>query len=109
MSQAAEKHSSVESAIAALTGKNRRSYIGANMCMTCDGEAREFRDELSHREYTISGMCQTCQDSFFNQNKGQRTMEPNEFEDTDPIVDHEPIAPTDDDIQDELDLMGTYL
>lgn len=36
-------------------------------------------------------------------------QEPNEFEDNDPIVDHEPIAPTADDIQDELDLMGTYL
>jgi hypothetical protein len=38
-------------------------------------------------------------------------QEPNEkeLEPLDPIVDHEPIAPTEDDIQDELDLMGTYL
>mgnify|MGYP003118872687 CR=1 FL=1 len=70
MSQATEKHSSIESAIAALSGKNRRSYIGANMCMTCDGEAREFRDELSHREYTISGMCQKCQDAFWSDRLG---------------------------------------
>lgn len=25
----------------------------------------EFRDELSRREYKISGMCQKCQDDFF--------------------------------------------
>ncbi len=25
----------------------------------------EFRDDLSKREFTISGMCQTCQDQIF--------------------------------------------
>lgn len=25
-----------------------------------------FRDELSRKEYTISGLCQTCQDKIFN-------------------------------------------
>ncbi len=25
----------------------------------------EFRDELSKREFKISGICQTCQDDFF--------------------------------------------
>ena len=25
----------------------------------------EFKDDLSRREYEISGMCQTCQDEFF--------------------------------------------
>lgn len=26
----------------------------------------EFRDELSRREFDISGMCQACQDDFFS-------------------------------------------
>ena len=26
-----------------------------------------FRDELSRREYQISGLCQTCQDETFNE------------------------------------------
>lgn len=25
----------------------------------------EFRDELSHREFEISGLCQSCQDDIF--------------------------------------------
>ena len=28
-------------------------------------EPDEFKDELSLREYQISGMCQSCQDGFF--------------------------------------------
>ena len=27
----------------------------------------EFRDELSLKEYTISGLCQSCQDEFFKE------------------------------------------
>lgn len=26
----------------------------------------EFRDEISKKEFGISGMCQSCQDDFFN-------------------------------------------
>jgi hypothetical protein len=35
------------------------------MCATCGGEALVFRDVLSLKEYTISRMCQTCQDKIF--------------------------------------------
>lgn len=28
-------------------------------------DINEFRDELSLREYRISGLCQSCQDDFF--------------------------------------------
>jgi hypothetical protein len=30
-----------------------------------DGSATQFTDPLSRREYTISGMCQACQDFVF--------------------------------------------
>lgn len=36
-------------------------------CVICEGEANEFRDELSKREYTISGLCQHCQDEGFEE------------------------------------------
>jgi hypothetical protein len=41
------------------------SRLRAGLCPTCGGEVVSFRDELSAREYAISGMCQGCQDSVF--------------------------------------------
>ena len=35
------------------------------LCPTCGKEVGEFRDDLSRKEFTISGMCQSCQDSMF--------------------------------------------
>lgn len=39
-------------------------------CPTCDCNEKikmeDFRDELSVKEYKISGMCQDCQDRVFN-------------------------------------------
>jgi len=39
--------------------------LGAGRCPTCSGEVTEFRDDLSIKEFSISGMCQSCQDSVF--------------------------------------------
>ena len=44
---------------------NRTAKIESSKCATCESENLTFRDELSEKEYTISGMCQTCQDDFF--------------------------------------------
>jgi len=35
-------------------------------CPTCGNAVGDFKDELSKKEFSISGMCQACQDSFFN-------------------------------------------
>ncbi len=35
------------------------------LCPTCGAEIGPFRDELSRREFAISGMCQECQDKVF--------------------------------------------
>ena len=59
------KSEGVEKLLTLLTGKRRPDIIRANRCMTCDGEALEFTDALSEREYAISGMCQKCQDATF--------------------------------------------
>ena len=36
-------------------------------CPTCGGPVGKFKDELSEREYRISGMCQKCQDEVFTE------------------------------------------
>ena len=65
MPEPTQKSDAIESLVTALTGKNRVATIRGNKCMTCNGEANEFKDSLSAKEYTISGMCQVCQDKTF--------------------------------------------
>jgi len=35
-------------------------------CVMCKNPVTQFKDDLSIKEYAISGLCQTCQDSFFD-------------------------------------------
>lgn len=65
MAKATDKHPAIDAPLSSMMGKDRRSTIEQDMCMTCNGEAKEFRNDLSRREYTISGMCQKCQDETF--------------------------------------------
>ena len=62
-----EKSSVVESAISSIFGKNRRSYILAGKCIITGEDAGPFRDELSKKEYQISGMGQKAQDQMFGE------------------------------------------
>ena len=55
----------VEAMLSKLTGVSRVGAVAEASCVTCKGEANSFRDTLSQKEYTISGMCQSCQDSVF--------------------------------------------
>jgi hypothetical protein len=47
-----------------------KENIEKGLCANCGekilGESEEFRDEISRVEYTISGMCQKCQDAIFS-------------------------------------------
>ena len=43
----------------------RSNATQENKCVTCGGDATKFNDAASEREYQISKMCQTCQDSVF--------------------------------------------
>jgi 5-methylcytosine-specific restriction endonuclease McrA len=36
-----------------------------NVCVQCHKPAKDFRDALSTKEFTISGLCQSCQDIAF--------------------------------------------
>ena len=60
-----EKSSAVESTISGILGKDRRSYILAGKCIITDEDAGPFRDELSEKEYQISGMGQKAQDEMW--------------------------------------------
>lgn len=71
--QASPKALAIDAMLTALTGRSRQQYIAEHICMTCGKPAEHFSNELSIREYTISGMCQACQDSVF--------AEPNEADD----------------------------
>ncbi|MHA2018402.1 MAG: hypothetical protein ACTSXY_09015 [Promethearchaeota archaeon] len=49
--------------------KNEVDLIKKSKCPFCEKEitnlVTEFRDELSLKEFGISGLCQQCQDNFF--------------------------------------------
>ncbi len=47
-------------------GRPRKISIEDAKCAVCGREALSFRDELSAKEFDISGLCQTCQDKTFN-------------------------------------------
>jgi len=61
------KARSLESVITAITGVDRREAITSKTCPICASAVTldSFKDELSLKEFHISGMCQTCQDSVF--------------------------------------------
>ena len=47
------------------SGRKRVDSIEKDICTWYGEPVTEFRDELSRKEYTISGFCQTCQDKTF--------------------------------------------
>ena len=48
-----------------LFGRGRKVAMDNQLCVMCGGDANYFADEVSRKEYGISGMCQTCQDKTF--------------------------------------------
>ena len=47
----------------------RTEKIKSSACVSCDATDVKFRNQVSRKEYTLSGMCQTCQDDFFGTNQ----------------------------------------
>ncbi len=45
----------------------RTHAIKDDVCACCHGPTTTFTDALSRKEYTISGLCQTCQDEVFKE------------------------------------------
>lgn len=73
MATPSKKAEVMEMALINLTGHDRRETIKADRCVPapfgCYGPAHEFRDEISKREFTISGLCQECQDKAFSEDQ----------------------------------------
>ena len=56
-----------EKAALKFFGRSRSLAIGGSQCVSCGKFNLEFRDELSCKEYSISGLCQRCQDFVFGE------------------------------------------
>jgi hypothetical protein len=63
--KASKKDQAIDDALTGIFGIDRKSTIEADLCVFCQKPATDFRDALSIKEYTISGMCQSCQDDTF--------------------------------------------
>lgn len=59
----------------AMFGRTRTGSIRKDICVLCGGPATEFTDEISRKEYTISGSCQKCQDAIFAEEEDEEEEE----------------------------------
>lgn len=63
------KSTHLEQTLTKMFGHDRRDSIYQNKCapkpIGCGKSIDSFRDALSEKEFTISGLCQQCQDNFF--------------------------------------------
>lgn len=57
---------SLETMSAIFFNRSRKQSILQRTCVKCGGSAKIFKDELSQKEYSISGLCQKCQDIIFD-------------------------------------------
>lgn len=57
--------SSIQPRPADLLFPDRIPRMKQHICVTCSGKVEGFDDELSQKEFLISGMCQTCQNQAF--------------------------------------------
>ena len=54
-------------AIKVLFGIDINASVSEKTCVLCKEPVIEFRDELSKKEFEISGICQICQDGVFGE------------------------------------------
>ena len=61
------KSEQIDDLFKSLYGVDRKTSIVEKTCVSCGVEVTEegFRDEVSLREFHISGLCQVCQDKVF--------------------------------------------
>ena len=70
-----------------FNGKDRVTCISEGICVTCDEAhglvATSFRDDISRKEYSISGMCQSCQDEVFASDEADEDEPREDWDDED--------------------------
>ena len=62
-----KKSEQMENFIDGILGTSRRESITSNVCTFCKKPATSFRNAISEKEYSISGLCQKCQDDTFGE------------------------------------------
>ena len=67
MAEPTRKSEAIENLLTAInpSGRSRQDSIRADVCAWCGRPAVKFKDALSRSEYSISGLCQKCQDKTF--------------------------------------------
>ena len=85
MAKATDKNESIDNYLSQTFGINRKEAIKNEVCVAepigC-GEPvfmEDFTNEISQREYKISGLCEKCQNSFFTAEEDE-IMEENDEE-----------------------------
>jgi len=80
--KANDKSNEIDAMLTSVFGVDRVKTISGGTCVSCDAEgiiATSFSDDISRKEYSISGLCQSCQDDVF----GHDDLDPDECEDWD--------------------------
>ena len=66
--QPSYKAPEMDSALSSIFGVDRVKTISDGECVTCDATgiiATSFDDDISRKEYSISALCQSCQNDVF--------------------------------------------
>lgn len=61
------KAAGIEAVLTAMMEITRQAAASRGICVQCKQPVDEFRDMLSIKEWTISGLCQVCQDRVFGE------------------------------------------
>lgn len=60
-----EKSKGIDNFLTSMMGISRQKAFEKRICISCLKPATEFNDPLSEKEYSISCLCQKCQDEIF--------------------------------------------
>jgi len=66
MAEPTIKSFKINNFIDSFLGHGRVDSIKNDVCAWCGKPVGKFKDELSKKEYSISGLCQQCQDKTFS-------------------------------------------
>jgi hypothetical protein len=59
------KAKEIDDLLTSIAGVSRQMATDKKICTWCKQPLTPFHDQLSEREYHISGLCQKCQDKTF--------------------------------------------
>jgi hypothetical protein len=84
------KAPAIDAMLSSIFGVDRVKTISDGYCVSCDTTgivATSFRDDISRKEFAISGLCQSCQDDVFGVSDDEPDDEPYEMTDVEADAD----------------------